>query len=92
MYVGTTDTDFDGPMDEPLATGDDIDYILEALNQSLDTSVDRAVTRDDITGVWAGLRPLVKQAAGGIGRRTRQRRRISPAVTQSGPPNRAWSR
>ena len=61
VYVGTTDTDFDGPMDDPQATGDDIDYILEALNQSLDTSANPVITRDDITGVWAGLRPLVKQ-------------------------------
>ena len=38
VYIGTTDTDYDGSMSEPLPDGDDIDYILEALNQSLDTS------------------------------------------------------
>ena len=62
VYVGTTDTDDHGSIDEPLADGDDIDYILEALNQALDTSTRRPITRDDITGTWAGLRPLVNVA------------------------------
>jgi glycerol-3-phosphate dehydrogenase len=39
---------------------DDIDYILEALNQSITTNV----TRNDVTAVWSGLRPLVRQADG----------------------------
>ena len=58
-YVGTTDTDYDGPLDNPQCTSDDIDYVLTALNESLTTPV----TRSDITGVWAGLRPLVKSDA-----------------------------
>jgi glycerol-3-phosphate dehydrogenase len=49
-YVGTTDTDYDGPCD-----GDDIDYMLEALAEALV----EPIARDEITGVWAGLRPLV---------------------------------
>jgi glycerol-3-phosphate dehydrogenase len=65
VYVGTTDTDFDDSMEEPSTTGDDIDYILEALNQSLDTDVNDTVTVEAITGVWAGLRPLVKAADDG---------------------------
>ena len=60
-YVGTTDTDYDGPLVDPQCTKDDIDYVLRALNSSI-TSV---VTADDITGVWAGLRPLVKAAGSG---------------------------
>jgi glycerol-3-phosphate dehydrogenase len=55
-YVGTTDTDYQGPVDDPQCTKDDIDYVLRALNASVTTGV----TADDITGVWAGLRPLVK--------------------------------
>lgn len=58
-YAGTTDTDYDGPIDDPQCTPDDIDYILRTLNHSLSTTV----TRDDIVGTWAGLRPLVKAAA-----------------------------
>jgi glycerol-3-phosphate dehydrogenase len=63
VYVGTTDTDYDGPLDDPQCTADDVDYVLTALNQALDPSVTERITADDITGVWAGLRPLVKQAA-----------------------------
>ena len=55
-YVGTTDTDYHGSVDDPQCTKDDIDYVLRALNASVTTGV----TADDITGVWAGLRPLVK--------------------------------
>ncbi|CAB4571853.1 unannotated protein [freshwater metagenome] len=64
-YVGTTDTDYRGPVDDPQCTKDDIDYVLRALNASVTTGV----TADDVTGVWAGLRPLVKQvnAADGSG-------------------------
>ena len=57
-YVGTTDTDYDGPLDDPQCTKDDIDYVLRALNASVTTGI----TAEDITGVWAGLRPLVKTA------------------------------
>jgi len=62
VYIGTTDTDYDGPLDDPQCTADDIDYVLTALNQALDPSITERVTADDITGVWAGLRPLVKTA------------------------------
>jgi glycerol-3-phosphate dehydrogenase len=60
-YVGTTDTDYDGPLDEPQCTDDDVAYILRALNHSLTTTV----TREHVTGVWAGLRPLVKSGSTG---------------------------
>jgi glycerol-3-phosphate dehydrogenase len=56
-YVGTTDTDYQGPIDDPQCTKDDIDYVLRALNASVTTGI----TAEDVTGVWAGLRPLVKQ-------------------------------
>ena len=59
VYVGTTDTDSDEPLDDPQCTGDDIDYVLTALNEALTETV----TLDDITGVWAGMRPLVKAAS-----------------------------
>lgn len=64
-YIGTTDTDYQGPVDDPQCTKDDIDYVLRALNASVTTGI----TTQDVTGVWAGLRPLVKQvnAADGTG-------------------------
>lgn len=57
-FVGTTDTDYDGPIDDPQCTPDDIEYLLRALNHSMDSPV----SEDDIVGTWAGLRPLVRDA------------------------------
>jgi glycerol-3-phosphate dehydrogenase len=53
--VGTTDTDWTGDRAEPTATSEDIDYILEHANRILA----RPLTRADVIGVYAGLRPLV---------------------------------
>jgi glycerol-3-phosphate dehydrogenase len=60
-YVGTTDTDYDGPLEDPTCTAEDVDYVLRALNASITT----VVTPGDVTGVWAGLRPLVKSSTEG---------------------------
>ena len=59
-YVGTTDTDFVGGVDESQCSKDDIDYVLTALNAAINTNI----TRDDITAVWSGLRPLVRNTDG----------------------------
>lgn len=60
-YIGTTDTDYDGPTDDPQCTAEDIEYLLRAINSSSTTTI----TEADITGTWAGLRPLVKSATSG---------------------------
>ena len=54
-FVGTTDTDYDGPVDDPQCTADDVAYLLRALNGAVTTEI----TESDIVGTWAGLRPLV---------------------------------
>ncbi len=53
--VGTTDTPWTLDRDRPMATGADIDYVLAQAN----TILVRPLCRDDILGVFAGLRPLV---------------------------------
>src|SRR6187402_1236926 len=53
--VGTTDTDWDLDKAHPAATAADIDYILEHVNKVLAVPL----TRDDVEGVYAGLRPLL---------------------------------
>ncbi|MHB8465104.1 MAG: glycerol-3-phosphate dehydrogenase/oxidase [Acidimicrobiales bacterium] len=58
-YIGTTDTDYDGSLDDPECTPQDIAYLLDAINQATTS----ALTTSDITGTWAGLRPLVKAAS-----------------------------
>lgn len=53
--IGTTDTDWNLDLAHPAATAADIDYILDHVNSALISPL----TRDDITGVYAGLRPLL---------------------------------
>jgi len=61
-YIGTTDTDYDGPLDDPQCTPEDIEYVLRAINFSV---ADTTIAEADILGTWAGLRPLVKSASSG---------------------------
>jgi glycerol-3-phosphate dehydrogenase len=61
VYLGTTDTDYAGPLDDPVCTPEDVDYLLDAAN-NVTTS---HLTRADVTGVWAGLRPLLAPRAKG---------------------------
>ncbi len=86
VYIGTTDTDYDGPLDEPQCTADDIDYVLTAVNQALDPNITERLTPDDITGVWAGLRPLVKTATsdGASAKTADLSRRHQVAVSDAG--------
>nr|MBA3654880.1 glycerol-3-phosphate dehydrogenase/oxidase [Actinomycetota bacterium] len=58
VYLGTTDTDYTGPIDDPQCTPEDVDYIINALNMF----VTEPVSASDVLGTWAGLRPLIKQA------------------------------
>ena len=57
-YIGTTDTDYAGSLDEPDCTDADVDYLLEAVNA---VAVE-PVTPADVVGRWAGLRPLLQGA------------------------------
>jgi glycerol-3-phosphate dehydrogenase len=58
VYLGTTDTDYEGRYDDPWITLDDVRYLLEAANTTF--AVDR-LDLDDVVGAWAGLRPLLHQ-------------------------------
>ncbi|MBI4936137.1 MAG: glycerol-3-phosphate dehydrogenase/oxidase [Actinobacteria bacterium] len=83
-YIGTTDTDYTGSLDDPHCTKDDVEYVLRATNASLTTKL----TADDITGVWAGLRPLVKATesdrTADLSRRHRVHRSDHGVVTVTG--------
>jgi glycerol-3-phosphate dehydrogenase len=59
-YIGTTDTAYNGDLDEPFCTPEDVTYLLNAVN----TSTSSALTVDDVTGLWAGLRPLLAPVGG----------------------------
>ncbi|MBM9458986.1 glycerol-3-phosphate dehydrogenase/oxidase [Nocardioides sp. zg-536] len=53
--IGTTDTDWALSKDHPAASSRDIDYVLGEVNEVLEVPL----TRDDVEGVFAGLRPLL---------------------------------
>lgn len=58
--IGTTDTEWNNELDHPAATSTDIDYLLRNVNKVLNVKL----TKSDIDGVYAGLRPLIKGEAG----------------------------
>lgn len=58
VYLGTTDTDYEGRYDDPSITLDDVQYLLAAANATF--AVER-LGLDDIVGAWAGLRPLLHE-------------------------------
>ncbi len=60
VYLGTTDTAYAGPLDDPRCTSEDVAYLLRAVNDATTA----ALTPDDVTGVWAGLRPLLASSGG----------------------------
>ncbi|MEK7292081.1 MAG: glycerol-3-phosphate dehydrogenase C-terminal domain-containing protein, partial [Actinomycetota bacterium] len=81
-YVGTTDTDYSGDVDESQCSAQDISYVLDALNAAITTNI----TPQDVTGVWSGLRPLVRNADGtaGTGRTADLSRRHKVQHSSSG--------
>ena len=56
VLVGTTDTPVPEATLEPVATEEEIDFILATASQYLA----RSPTRDDVLSVFAGIRPLVR--------------------------------
>jgi len=59
-YLGTTDTDYDGPLDDPQVDEADVAYVLGAIN----AAVTEPLSPEDVTGSWAGLRPLLAHSPG----------------------------
>ncbi len=57
VYAGTTDTPYDGNLDEPAVDPADREYLLAAVTQNFP-----GVTERDVTASWAGLRPLLATA------------------------------
>lgn len=58
--IGTTDTPWTGERENPLATQEDISYLLEQANRILL----KQLRESDILGVFVGLRPLVGSTKG----------------------------
>ena len=72
--IGTTDTAWDQGLDHPAATSADVDYLLRNLNRVLEVKL----TRTDIEGVFAGLRPLLKGSTDATSKLSREHAVESP--------------
>jgi len=57
-YLGTTDTPYEGELEEPGITPDDVDYLLAAAARVFPT---HPIQRAQIISSWSGLRPLIHQ-------------------------------
>jgi len=53
--VGTTDNDYEGPLEHIEPSRDDVDYLLEAVNVFFGSEL----APDQLTGAFAGVRPLI---------------------------------
>jgi glycerol-3-phosphate dehydrogenase len=72
--IGTTDTDWQLDRAHPAASQADIDYLLGHANALLADPL----TRDDVVGVYAGLRPLLSGESDSTSRLSREHAVASP--------------
>jgi glycerol-3-phosphate dehydrogenase len=65
VYLGLTDEPVAGPVpdDDPVPSGAEVAQLLETVNRVLEVPL----TREDMVGAYAGLRPLVLPASAGGG-------------------------
>ena len=72
--IGTTDTDWSLDLAHPAASQTDIDYLLDHVNKFLADPL----TRDDVVGVYAGLRPLLAGESDSTSKLSREHAVASP--------------
>ena len=58
VYVGTTDDEYEGPLDRPRATRSDVDEVLDMVS---DCFPEQNLGYEDILATWAGVRPLIRE-------------------------------
>lgn len=68
--IGTTDAPFDGPADRPAAGDWEIQHLLDTVNATMDVNL----TRADVVGTYAGLRPLIAPSDGSTVKASREHR------------------
>lgn len=61
VILGTTDTDYEGPLEAVRPEPEDVDYVLAVANRTFPAL---ALTPVDVRGSWAGLRALVARGRG----------------------------
>jgi glycerol-3-phosphate dehydrogenase len=57
-YIGTTDTNYKGPLDAVFTDPEDATYLVKAVNATFPSV---HLKTDDIESSWAGLRPLIHE-------------------------------
>jgi glycerol-3-phosphate dehydrogenase len=57
-YIGTTDTTYTGSIDVVVASSEDVDYLLRAVNATFRPG---DLAQSDVVSSWAGLRPLIHE-------------------------------
>jgi glycerol-3-phosphate dehydrogenase len=62
VILGTTDTDYAGPLDNVRIDADDERYVLSVMAGAFSAA---KLARSDVLGGWAGLRPLIAAPGGG---------------------------
>jgi glycerol-3-phosphate dehydrogenase len=68
--IGTTDAPYDGPAARPAAAGWEVDELIDTVN----TTMRMDLTRADVVGTYAGLRPLIAPADGSTVKASREHR------------------
>lgn len=58
LYLGTTDTNFLGDINNPEVLKEDVEYIISAINNMFPSA---KLTESDVLSSWAGLRPLIHE-------------------------------
>jgi glycerol-3-phosphate dehydrogenase len=90
--VGTTDNDYEGRLDYVPASVDDVVYLLEAVNGYFGS----AIAPSDLTGAYAGVRPLIStgdpKKSVDISRRAELYETSSGLVTITGGKFTTWRR
>ncbi len=90
--VGTTDNDYEGPLEHVPPSDDDIGYLLDAVNGFFATNLSPA----DVTGAYAGVRPLIStgdpKKSVDISRRAELYETSSGLVTITGGKLTTWRR
>ena len=68
--IGTTDAPFEGPAERPAAGDWEIQHLLDTVNATMDVNL----TRADVVGTYAGLRPLIAPSDGSTVKASREHR------------------
>ena len=61
VILGTTDTDYRGPLENPSCDPEDVAYILDVVNDAFPAT---RLNNADVVSTWSGLRPLVADPNG----------------------------